>query len=139
MVKSLPANAGLIPRWGISLGKGNGGPLQYSCLENPMDRGASWATVHGVTKSQTQLKQPSTSQAWPLGALLKLEADCWDCSPKLGYILGRGLRRLNCWKKSCSLALSSLKFRCVRDLFSIVRAMNDSYSGAQRPARNYPQ
>ena len=56
-VKNQPANAGSIPRWGISLGKGNGGPLQYSCLENPMDRGASWATVHGVTKSQTKIEQ----------------------------------------------------------------------------------
>ena len=36
-------------------GEGNGNPLQYSCLENPMDRGAWWATVHAVTKSQTQL------------------------------------------------------------------------------------
>ena len=35
------------------LEKGNGYPLQYSCLENPMDRGAWWATVHGVTKSRT--------------------------------------------------------------------------------------
>jgi len=139
VVKNLPANAGSIPRWGISLGEGNGNPLQYSCLENPMDRGAWWATVQGVTKSQAQLKQLSTVQAWPLGALLKLEADCCDCSPKLGYILGHGLRRLNCWKKLCSLVLSSLKFRCIRDLFSIVRAINNSYSGAQRPARNYPQ
>ena len=38
-----------------SLGGGNGTPLQYSCLENPMDGGAWWATVHGVTKSRTQL------------------------------------------------------------------------------------
>ena len=37
------------------LEKGNGHPLQYSCLENAMDRGAWWATVHGVAKSQTQL------------------------------------------------------------------------------------
>ena len=44
----------------ISLGKGNGNPLQYSCLENPMDRGAWQATVHRVTKSQTQRKQLST-------------------------------------------------------------------------------
>ena len=36
-------------------GEGNGTPLQYSCLENPMDRGAWWATVHGVAKSQTRL------------------------------------------------------------------------------------
>ena len=34
-------------------GEGNGNPLQYSCLENPVDRGAWWATVHGITKSQT--------------------------------------------------------------------------------------
>ena len=46
---------GLIPGSGRSLGKGNGNPLQYYCLEDSMDRGAWWATVHGVTKSQTQL------------------------------------------------------------------------------------
>ena len=44
---------GLSPRSGISSGEENGNPLQYSCLENPMDRGAHSATVHGVTKSQT--------------------------------------------------------------------------------------
>ena len=48
-------NLGLNPRPGRSPGEGNGNPLQYSCLENPMDREAWWATVHGVTKSQTQL------------------------------------------------------------------------------------
>ena len=46
---------GLIPGLGRSPGEGNGYPLQYSCLENPMDRGAWWATVHGVSKSQTGL------------------------------------------------------------------------------------
>ena len=46
---------GLIPGSGISPGEGNGNPLQYSCLRNPMDRGACQATVHGVAKSQTQL------------------------------------------------------------------------------------
>ena len=44
---------GLIPGLGRSPGEGNGNLLQYSCLENPMDRGAWWATVHGVAKSQT--------------------------------------------------------------------------------------
>ena len=44
---------------GRSPGEGHGNPLQYSCLENPMDRGAWWATVHGVTKSQTRLKRLS--------------------------------------------------------------------------------
>ena len=56
MVKNPPANAGdagdmsLIPGSGRSPGKGNGNPFQYSCLGNPMDRGAWRATVHGVTK-----------------------------------------------------------------------------------------
>ena len=43
----------LIPGWGRPPGGGNGHPLQYSCLENPMDRGGSWATVHGVANSRT--------------------------------------------------------------------------------------
>ena len=46
-------NLGSIPGLGRSPGEGNGNPLQYSCLDNPMDRGAWWATVHGITKSQT--------------------------------------------------------------------------------------
>ena len=46
---------GSIPGSGRSPGEGNGNPLQYSCLENPMDGGAWWATVHGVAKSRTQL------------------------------------------------------------------------------------
>ena len=51
MVKNPPANAGdmgLIPGLGQSPGEGNGNPLQYSCLGNPMDIGAGWATVHVV-------------------------------------------------------------------------------------------
>ena len=44
---------GSIPGSGRSSGEGNGNPLQYSCLENPMDGGAWWAAVHGVTKSRT--------------------------------------------------------------------------------------
>ena len=46
---------GSIPGSGRSPGEGCGNPLQYSCLENPMDRGASWPTAHGVTKSRTRL------------------------------------------------------------------------------------
>ena len=48
---------GSIPGSGRSPGGGHGNPLQYSCLENAMDRGAWQATVHGITKSQTRLKQ----------------------------------------------------------------------------------
>ena len=53
MVKNLPANAGdagSIPGSGSSPGEGNSNPLQYSCLESPMDRGAWWAAVLGVAK-----------------------------------------------------------------------------------------
>ena len=46
---------GLIPEWRKCPGEGNGNPLQYSCWENPLEEGAWWATVHGVTKSQTGL------------------------------------------------------------------------------------
>ena len=46
---------GSIPGLGRSTGEGNGNPLQYPCLKNIMDRGAWWATVHGVAKSQVQL------------------------------------------------------------------------------------
>ena len=53
-------DTGLIPGLGGSPGGGNGSPLQYSCLENPMDRGAWRATVYRVTKSWMQLKQPNT-------------------------------------------------------------------------------
>ena len=56
VVKNLPAHAedvDLIPGSGRSPGGGNGNPLQYSCLGNPMDRGAWWATVHGLAESQT--------------------------------------------------------------------------------------
>ena len=62
VVKNLSANAGdlrdadLISGSGRSPGGGHGNPLQYSCLENPMDREAWWATVYGAAKSQTQLK-----------------------------------------------------------------------------------
>ena len=69
MVKNLAANAGCavdvrdagsIPASGRSPGVGNGNPLHYSCLGNPMERGAWQATVHGVTKSRTRLSTQKT-------------------------------------------------------------------------------
>ena len=66
VVKNPPANAGdrrdtgLIPGSGRSPGGGNDNLLQYSCLENPMDRGAWWAIVHRITKSRMQLQQLNT-------------------------------------------------------------------------------
>jgi len=65
VVKNPPENAGdirdlgSIPGLGRSPGGGHGNPLQYACLENPMDRGAWESTVHSVTKSPTQLEQLS--------------------------------------------------------------------------------
>ena len=69
VAKNLPANAadirdlGSVPGLGISSGGGHGSPLQYSCLESPLDRGTWRATVHRVAKSWTRLKQLSI-HAW---------------------------------------------------------------------------
>ena len=84
VVKNLPANAGdvrdlgSIRRSGRSPGNGNGNPLQYSCLENPMDRGAWQATVYGVAQNWTWLKQFSTAwycketkEGFPHGSVVK--------------------------------------------------------------------
>ena len=68
MVKNLPAvqvdagDMGSIPESGRSPGEGHGNPLQYSCLENPVDRGAWQATVHRTAESWTQLKQLNTNK-----------------------------------------------------------------------------
>ena len=65
VVKNLYANAGdmgLISGLGRSSGKGSGNPFQYSCLGNPMDRGAWRVVVHRVTKSQTQVNMHALSQ-----------------------------------------------------------------------------
>ena len=69
VVKNLPANAGatgdmsLIPGWGRASGEGNGNPLQYSCLENPTDKGAWQATVHGVTENGARLSTHAQHQS----------------------------------------------------------------------------
>ena len=79
VVESQPANAGdacvsgSIPGLGRSPGEGNGNPLQYSCLENPWDRGAWWAAVHGVLKSWTWLSTHNFHiyvyiYTWPLNS-----------------------------------------------------------------------
>ena len=68
MINNMPANAGdtgdagSIPGSGRTSGGGNSNPLQYSYLENSMDRGAWWAIVHGIAKSRTQLTNALTSQ-----------------------------------------------------------------------------
>ena len=76
MVKHFAYNAGdqgLIPGSRRSSGEGNGNPLQYSCLENPMDRGAWWAIVHRVTKSQTRLSDFTSKSLQMVTAVMKLK------------------------------------------------------------------
>ena len=73
-VKASARNAGdlgSIPGSGRSPGEGNGNPLQYSCLENPMDGGAWWAAVHGVAKCRTRLSD-FTFTLVPTGGALQL-------------------------------------------------------------------
>ena len=68
MVKNLPVSSGdmgPVPGLGRPPGEGNDNPLQYSCLENPMDRGTWWATVHGVAKSQTGLSTDTQVSVQP--------------------------------------------------------------------------
>ena len=96
VVKSLPGNAGdirdvgLIPGSGRSPGGGTDNPLQYSCLENPTDRGAWRATVHGVTKSQKQPVYSHASCPQPTTDWEEEKADRgWQCRPEtLGDIPG---------------------------------------------------
>ena len=84
VVKNPLANAGdarddgLIPESGRPSGEGNGHPLQYSCLENPMDRGAWNAIVHMVTKSRTQLKQLSKRACNPVVKKMSFNLDSSD-------------------------------------------------------------
>ena len=92
-VKILPANAGdanLIPESGRSLEGGNGNPLQYSCLGNPMDGGSWRVTVQGVTKSQTQLSNwACTHTNWKKrDTELDAERQSWQCMSWLEWIGG---------------------------------------------------
>ena len=83
VVKNLPANAGdtgdegLIPGWRRSPGGGHSNPLQNSYRENPMDRGAWWATVQEVAKIQTRLKRPSTYLTTVLVSLKNEDGSTW--------------------------------------------------------------
>ena len=68
---------GSIPGLGRSPGEGNGNPLQYSCLEHPMDKGAWWATVHNVAKSQTQLQRLSMHARVLVAAYVIFSCSLW--------------------------------------------------------------
>ena len=71
-------NPSSIPGLGRSPGEGNGNPFQYSCLENLMDGGAWWATVHGVAKSQTQLSNFTHSLTHSLNGKTDIENRLMD-------------------------------------------------------------
>ena len=118
VVKNLPAgNVGSILELGESPGEGNGNPLQYFCLGNPMDIATWWATVRGVTKSQTQL----STQAWLCNkASIKTQKDeIWGATRLVSMwrvaLLGRA------WNPLPLLCISSIQ------LFLISRSvMSDS-------------
>ena len=78
-------DTGSIPGLGRPPGRGNGNPLQYSCLENPMDRGAWQATVHRVTKSQTWLKWLSTLAHTHAHMHTPRKTISWNCQLKAKY------------------------------------------------------
>ena len=102
-------NVGLIPELGSYPGEGNDNPLQYSCLGNPMDRGAWWATVCGVAKSQTQLSDwVCMHSLWGAAKLLQscpTLCDPIDGSPPLGHY---GVNDLN-YPFSCKSITKGLK------------------------------
>ena len=85
VVKNPPANVGdtrdvdLIPGWGRSPGGGNGSPPQYPCLENPIDRGAWRATVHGAAKSRARLSTHSTQGGVPGAGATEVKSKRGSC------------------------------------------------------------
>ena len=84
VAKNPSANAGdvgLTPGLGRSLGEGNGNWLQYSCLDNPMDREAWRATVHGVAKNQTQLRDKTTTITTTVGKEVSRWVSCFEDGP----------------------------------------------------------
>ena len=88
VIKNLPANAGdirdtgLIPGWERSPGGGKSNPLQYSCLENPMDRGAWWAIVHGAIKQKRKKEKNLCGSSQPVRSFRRAETP-----QKLGYYI----------------------------------------------------
>ena len=103
---------GLIPGWGRSSGEGNGNPLQYSCLENPTDWWAWYATVHGVAMSQTRL----TSLLKNRGPSLAVQG-FWLHAPSAGgtcSIPGQGTRILHTAQCAPQKTFFKLKIKFVK-------------------------
>ena len=88
-------DTGFIPGWGRSPGGGHGNLLQYSCLEDPMDRGAWQVTVHGVAKSQTWPKQLSM-HAWHRWKEVQLGCKMWRWGPPF-HVRPNVLHRFLAW------------------------------------------
>ena len=122
MVKDLSANSGdvgLILESGRSPGGRHGNPLQYSCLENPMDRGAWWSIVHRVAQSQIQLKWLNTAQHHSIthslssgvneGHIWKEKNPArtpWDfCTASIFYMLSSQDTWVSTQKSNCSFVL----------------------------------
>ena len=103
---------GSIPRWGRSPGEGNGKPLQYSCLENPMDGEAWWATVHGVTKSRTWLSDFTSLHFHPNRcesvnhSIMSDSVTPWTVACQVP--LSMGFSRQEYWKRWPFLSLGNL-------------------------------
>ena len=108
MVKNLPANEGdtgdVIPQSRRSPGVGSGNPLQWSCLGNPMDREAWWATVHGVAKSQTRLstyaQKKKKKKKNPALPLISSPDRFFSCEIKLDNVFYDTQKVLNHWQLS---------------------------------------
>ena len=99
---------GSIPGSGRYLGEGNGNPLQYFCLENPMDRGAWWVTVHRVTKSQTRLSDSHNNNKSTL--LQQKISNNWLLAHEmLQRVLIKSLNKLSRKKYICLTVLESQK------------------------------
>ena len=104
LVKVSACNAGDLgsnPGSERSPGEGNDNPLQYSCLENPMDGGASWAIVHGVTKNRTRLSDFTFTFTFPpMGSplFLKYSKVAWAFVTRAGFqntLRNGGVKKLN--------------------------------------------
>ena len=105
--------------WLTSLGEGNGNPLQYSCLENPRDRGAWWAVVYGVAQSRTQLKQLSMHACIVEGNGNPLQYSCLETPRDRGawwaavYGVTQSQTRLKRLSSSSSTSFRMTISRCI--------------------------
>ena len=118
MVKNLPAKAGdarSIPGLGRPPGEGNGNPLQYSCLGNPMDRGAWWATVHGVKKESDTTERLNNN--WTQLSL---------------HSCGLGQMQVEAFRAPFDQVCLSVHF-CLRRRQSMPRILSPSWESRHRP------